>query len=66
MIAVAIFAITGALAGWFLWLAAAWWFFGARRRRYRGRGSYGGCGALHAARARTHAARARTHSSRTI
>jgi len=34
VIAMVVFAVTGVLAMWMLWLAAGWWFFGRRRRRY--------------------------------
>jgi hypothetical protein len=27
-----LFVVTGILAGWLVWLIAAWWFFGRRRR----------------------------------
>lgn len=28
-----VFALTGVLAGWMLWLLVGWWFFGRRRHR---------------------------------
>jgi len=41
---VVLFVATGVLAGWMLWIAFGWWFFGHRRRRYRGGPPYaGGC-----------------------
>jgi hypothetical protein len=39
VIAAVVFALTGVLATWVLWLAAGWWFFGHRGRRT--------CGARH-------------------
>jgi hypothetical protein len=36
VIAAVVFALTGVLATWMLWLVAGWWFFGPRRRRLRG------------------------------
>ena len=37
MLAAVIFAVTGVLVLWMLWLAAGWWFLGHHRRRpYRG------------------------------
>ncbi len=56
-IAVALLVITGVLAGWCLWLAFAWWFWGPRRRRQRYRARYRGCGALHATRRHAHYSR---------
>jgi hypothetical protein len=37
VIAAIVFAVTGVLAAWMLWLAAGWWFFGGRRRLHGGR-----------------------------
>ena len=42
-----VFVVTGVFAGWVLWLAAGWLFFGRRRRRLhggRGRRSLHACG----------------------
>ncbi|HXR29268.1 MAG TPA: DUF1707 domain-containing protein [Solirubrobacteraceae bacterium] len=51
-----VFVVTGVFAGWLLWLAAGWLFFGRRRRRlyggrYRGR-SLHACGSWSAGRTR--------------
>jgi Flp pilus assembly protein TadB len=42
-VAAVLFIATGVVAGWLLWVVAAWWFFGARRGRHHGwhRGPYG-------------------------
>jgi hypothetical protein len=50
VLVVAVFLVTGLLAGWGLWLLIGWWFFGRHGRSwrppriprsYRGRGVYG-------------------------
>jgi hypothetical protein len=37
VIALVVFAVTGVIAGWMLWLAAGWWFFRGRRRLHGAR-----------------------------
>jgi hypothetical protein len=34
-----VFAVTGVLLLWMLWLAVGWWFFGHHRRRFHRTGS---------------------------
>jgi hypothetical protein len=61
VIAAVVFAITGVLATWVLWLAAGWWFFGHRGRRLYG-ARYGRslrtCGGWHPSRGRARGFRA--------
>jgi Domain of unknown function (DUF1707) len=55
LIAAVVFAVTGVLATWVLWLVAGWWFFGHRGRRFYG-ARYGrslhACGAWNRSRGR--------------
>ena len=46
LMTVLVFVVTGILAGWMLWAAAGWWFFGRHnhRRHYR---RYGGPRQIH-------------------
>jgi Flp pilus assembly protein TadB len=55
--AVVVLVVTGVIAGWCLWLALAWWFFGPRRFGRHGRALSGGCCGVRAARVRTHSSR---------
>jgi hypothetical protein len=60
VIALVVFAVTGVLAMWMLWLAAGWWFFGRRRRLYGARSgrSLHACGGWQRSRGRARGFRA--------